>query len=59
MADRVIVMSRRPGRIKAEHDIAFAGNGQDSRPPFKARNEPEFSGYFNKIWQELEIHVGD
>jgi len=59
MADRVVVMSRRPGRIKAEHDIAFAGNGQGRPPPFKARDEPEFSGYFNKIWQELEIHVGD
>lgn len=65
MADRVVVMSRRPGRIKAEHDIAFGangGNGADGsgRPvPFKARSAPEFPGYFNRIWSELEIHVGD
>ena len=59
MADRVIVMSRRPGRIKIEHEIAFAANGSVRPPPFEARNQPEFGGYFSKIWQELEIHVGD
>lgn len=67
MADRVVVMSRRPGRIKAEHDIAFAadrtsgdaGNGVERPLPFKARSAPEFPGYFNRIWNELEIHVGD
>jgi len=57
MADRVIVMSRRPGRIKVEHEIRYGRNG--GRPnPFDARNEPEFTGYFNRIWNELEIHVG-
>ena len=65
MADRVVVMSRRPGRIKAEHDIAFGANGgngaggSDRPVPFKARSAPEFPGYFNRIWSELEIHVGD
>jgi NitT/TauT family transport system ATP-binding protein len=67
MADRVVVMSRRPGRIKAEHDISFAadrphdgqGNGWDRPLPFKARSAPEFPDYFNRIWNELEIHVGD
>jgi NitT/TauT family transport system ATP-binding protein len=67
MADRVVVMSRRPGRIKAEHDIAFAadrpsadaGNGGERPLPFKARSASEFPGYFNRIWNELEIHVGD
>ena len=29
-----------------------------SRPaPFAARNAPEFNGYFNALWQELEVHV--
>jgi energy-coupling factor transporter ATP-binding protein EcfA2 len=43
MADRVVVMSRRPGRIKAEHHIAFANAA--ARPlPFKARSAPEFPG---------------
>jgi hypothetical protein len=22
-----------------------------------ARNAPEFNGYFNALWQELEVHV--
>ncbi|MBM3486792.1 MAG: ABC transporter ATP-binding protein [Alphaproteobacteria bacterium] len=58
MADRVIVMSRRPGRIKAEHLITFAGAGGTRPKPFKARHEPEFGRYFDTIWGELEIHVG-
>jgi NitT/TauT family transport system ATP-binding protein len=57
MAERVIVMSRRPGRVKSNHAIRFAtANG--ARPvPLAARNAPEFAGYFNTLWQELDIHV--
>ena len=57
MADRVIVLSRRPGRIKAIHPIAFPSHG-DVRPGcFAAREATEFSSYFNTVWEELEIHV--
>jgi NitT/TauT family transport system ATP-binding protein len=57
MAERVIVMSRRPGRIKSNHAIRF-GSADGARPaPLKARNAPEFSGYFNTLWQELDVHV--
>ena len=57
MAERVIVLSRRPGRVKSEHTIRFA-TGDGSRPtPLEARNAPEFNGYFNTLWQELEVHV--
>ncbi len=57
MAERVVVLSRRPGRLKSDHAIRFAtANG--SRPaPFAARNAPEFNGYFNALWKELEVHV--
>jgi NitT/TauT family transport system ATP-binding protein len=56
MAERVVVLSRRPGRVKSQHDIVYAGNG--GRPaPFAARNAPEFNGYFNTLWKELEVHV--
>jgi NitT/TauT family transport system ATP-binding protein len=57
MSERVIVLSRRPGRVKSEHPIRFStANG--SRPaPFAARNAPEFNGYFNTLWQELEVHA--
>ena len=57
MAERVIVMSRRPGRIKSNHAIRFA-TADGTRPaPLKARNAPEFGGYFNNLWQELDVHV--
>jgi NitT/TauT family transport system ATP-binding protein len=57
MAQRVIVMSRRPGRVKSNHAIAFAA-GRDRRlAPMAARNAPEFNDYFRTLWQELDIHV--
>jgi NitT/TauT family transport system ATP-binding protein len=57
LADRVVVLSRRPGRVKSDHAIRFA-SANGSRPaPFAARNAPEFNGYFNSLWKELEVHV--
>ena len=57
MAERVIVLSRRPGVVKSEHVIRFA-SARGARPdPLAARNCPEFSTYFNTLWRELEIHV--
>jgi NitT/TauT family transport system ATP-binding protein len=57
MAERVVVMSRRPGRIKSDHAICFA-EACGARPmPFAARNAPEFNAYFNALWQELDVHV--
>ena len=57
MADRVIVLSRRPGRVKSDHRIEYA-SGDGRRPtPFAARSAPEFNEYFNRLWQELEVHV--
>ena len=58
MTDRVIVLGRRPGRLKSEHRISF-GAGGDPRPsPFAARSAAEFRDYFNVIWEELDVHVG-
>ena len=56
MADRVIVMSRRPGRIKSEHRIEFPSFGSSRPTPFQARKCSEFAGYFQTIWDELDIH---
>jgi NitT/TauT family transport system ATP-binding protein len=57
MAERVIVLSRRPGQVKSEHPIRFATSDGVRPAPFAARNAPEFNGYFNTLWQELEVHV--
>lgn len=56
MADRVIVMSRRPGRIKSEHRISFPSVGNGRPSPFEARKCSEFSRYFQTIWDELDVH---
>jgi NitT/TauT family transport system ATP-binding protein len=57
MAERVIVLSRRPGQVKSDHAIRFAaGNG--GRPTtMVARDAPEFQDYFKTLWQELDIHI--
>jgi NitT/TauT family transport system ATP-binding protein len=57
MAERVIVLSRRPGRVKSDHAIRFAGAHGTRPTPLSARNAAEFNGYFNALWQELEVHV--
>lgn len=51
MADRVIVLSKRPGTVKSVIDINLTV--EDDRTPFKARSAPEFKDYFNLIWKEL------
>src|SRR5438874_3460424 len=56
MAERVIVLSRRPGRVKSDHAIRFAGAHGTRPTPLAARNSAEFNGYFNALWQELEVH---
>jgi NitT/TauT family transport system ATP-binding protein len=57
MAERVIVLSRRPGRVRSDHAIRFTTPDGRRPAPFAARNTPEFNGYFNALWQELEVHV--
>jgi NitT/TauT family transport system ATP-binding protein len=56
MADRVVVMSRRPGRIKSIHSIAYPSFGPDRPTPFQARKCAEFGAYFQLIWDELDVH---
>ena len=51
MADRVIVLSKRPGHVKSIIPISFPA-AYDT--PLKKRNAEEFSHYFNLIWKELK-----
>lgn len=54
MSDKVIVLTHRPARIKAIHDIKLS---IQNRTPMKSREAVEFKEYFNTIWKELDIHV--
>lgn len=50
MADRILVLSRRPGKVKAIFPISFP---KKYDTPLKRRNAPEFSEYFHQVWKEL------
>ncbi|MCC3376880.1 ABC transporter ATP-binding protein [Cohnella sp. REN36] len=56
MADRVMVMSRRPSTISAVHDIRF-GEGVIGSPWAKREAAP-YRQYFSTIWKELQAHAG-
>ena len=50
-ADRILILTRRPGRIKTVLPITFA---EPALSPLERRSAPEFSGYFNQVWKTLE-----
>ncbi|MBF6570741.1 MAG: ABC transporter ATP-binding protein [Candidatus Binataceae bacterium] len=54
LSDRVLVMSKRPGRIKAVHEIHLECDRTD---PVSARNAPGFGDYVTTIWKQLEIQT--
>ena len=54
LADRVIVLSKRPATVKSIHKIDLEMEGCSG---MKAREAPLFREYFNKIWKELDVHV--
>lgn len=53
-ADRVLVLSKRPARVKTIVPVGFS---MEDRTPLKSRNAPEFKDYFNTIWRELNGHA--
>lgn len=57
MTDRVVVLSRRPGRVKSEHAMRFDSHPGGRPSPFEARALPEFNTYFNRLWAEIDVHV--
>ncbi len=50
MSDRIIVLSSRPGTIKAVHKTKFNKNST----PFERRQMDECKILFDKIWQEIQ-----
>jgi NitT/TauT family transport system ATP-binding protein len=55
MADRVMVMSKRPSTISTVYRIQM-DEGSDLSP-WKKREAGRYKEYFNNIWRELEAHV--
>ena len=51
MGDQVVILSQRPATIKKIIDIHFS---IPDRTPFTSRQAPEFAGYFNDIWEEIQ-----
>ncbi|WP_394926105.1 ABC transporter ATP-binding protein [uncultured Robinsoniella sp.] len=53
VADRIIVLTKRPAKIKS---IVPVHMSIEDRTPMKSRNAPEFKDYFNQIWKELNVN---
>ena len=53
MADKVIVMSKRPGTIKSVYDIKL----NNKSLPSENRKDKKFSYYYDKIWKDIDYHV--
>jgi NitT/TauT family transport system ATP-binding protein len=51
MADRIVVLTHRPGRVKKILPISFSLPGEDT--PMNRRNSEQFTHYFNLVWKEL------
>ena len=53
MADRVIVLTDRPSKVKSEYKIVMKSKSN----PINNRNLKEFKYYYDKIWKDIDIHV--
>lgn len=51
VADRILVLSARPGTLVAELQITFSPEADSS---LKRRNTPEFPVYFNQLWTLMQ-----
>ena len=53
MADKVIVLTKRPSTIKNIIDIKLT----DKKNPINNRKTKEFPYYYDLIWKEIDYHV--
>ena len=52
LASRIIVLSKRPCKIKRIYDIDLPYDN-----PIDNRNTKEFNEFYNKIWKDLDVYV--
>lgn len=53
MSDQIVVLSHRPGRVKATHDL----HAMSGIAPMARRSLPEFQTLFHAIWEELDVNA--
>ena len=53
LADKVIVLTNRPAKIKKIFDIKLTNRST----PIENRKTKEFSTYYDAIWKEIDFHV--
>ncbi len=50
LSDRVVVLSRRPAKIKNIYEIVLSNKSN----PINNRKAPEFSWYYDKLWRDID-----
>lgn len=53
MADRIVVLTKRPCVIKNIYDISM----ENKSTPIENRKNKEFPIYYDKIWRDLDVHI--
>lgn len=53
MSDRVVVLTKRPAKVKKIYDIKLS----NKTTPINNRKCQEFATYYEKIWKEIDQHV--
>ena len=53
MADRIVVLSKRPSTIKKIYNIKLSSKSN----PIENRKAKEFAHYYDLIWKEIDYHV--
>ena len=53
LADRIIVLTKRPSVIKNIYTIDLTGKSS----PIENRKCKEFSAYYDQIWRDLDVHI--
>lgn len=56
LSDRVIVLTHRPSRIKAIHEIRLAGERNDM---MAVRDAAGFTAHVREIWSQLDVRMGE
>ena len=60
MSERIIILTKRPGRIKKEVKIELTmEDGKAPAKPSEGRSAREFAVYYQKIWKELMDYVDE